>query len=1631
MSDNLSDPVHRGTQTAQRQYSSTAAQTASGSETASSHPGPGPGQTESSCPKFNLQSAAIILKDLGLAKEDLQELISYPEDQTTPENLPFLLHQIRTRKVKRASTTTQSASQTEPHKYSSSAEPQHLKSEVSKAPSLKPDLQPPPDSQPSCTPVDGTPSGKPGIVVSDSQRPGLTVQMDKWASSKESACPLATPHRSTDTSFSTKPKAAQPSPPTMLKLKGIRHSLSRGDVIASVEVFGKTKSVLLFRSKEQASVCFERVEDAEKLRSLKILDIRGTPVSVVSNEVHPPETPTTTPAKEEQKKPVQLTSISSYPAVAGAEKEDLLSTPSASVNRSEKCEATSETEHLTNAESSAKVSGSSRHPPSRTEETTDTKPQNPPTQLKDSSSTGCPESRTPGPETMDSVEATVEEEPTTEDMQTQPEKKVSPVPMEATTSSKMDSATTAARKRQQPAAAAAAAASWCGEGDMGKYLQAERLECLKSAKWKKKKIMEKLMILLTDLPPYPRFQYTEEDVANLLTPFGFQYLHHHIFVVPQAKMAFAIMPDGYSVLNLLKFSSECGLYLNVHKLHWSVLNFPLYHMPQTYPFVFYRFLLRSMGFKTKKNKTCTVYLDNISPSETWTLRNFLRGHDRVVRFLPLLNKVFVAFQTEADADVLVVWSSFLKKTPRYRMYRQELQKTKGDAPPPRVPPGVVAGNWELKAGVVMPPKVSAVPQGSVSPFWVTSTSSPFAFATVSPWFNIPDYVTIRNLQDLQKVNGFCSTLPTVMLTGLPAGDYVHEDVANLTRPYFTKHTPLWLHYSVTVLPLQRRAFVFFNNWDSCRNFMRDHVGDPVSVGGQQLSVHYVSINMRPGFTERKMYVSLMKWSNAHVPNPDALEKRLLCVTVAQMNPEVFGAVLSGVACIAPFLSFLPLANRLCIEMCDSRGVDQVLKKVRSPFSTNADRLPDFWNLTRSDIEHIESAKILKERLEKSCKAMLKHQLRSHQFARPTGTPAQGVLTTPEAEVSRGAVATTDHKVSESAKSDCGGETSQMPRRLEAGLTEDTPTEVGEAKDEADGEELDNYEILDSIDDEPKEEVDRDENPDRSSEVQMLEPDTEGIAADGGFQVLDTVGDEGPTGPEDDADGQTDASALIWDEGGKDQGATSPPNHQPDGGEGSTAKQPTEEDASHMVARNDMSDSAPDPGGETDRRGDGDVSASVSEEQPSHDGDAPDLQKGGASGEGDVKAIKDEEEEDSVDRHPTSSETDSKRRRTRRQDVTVKKEDVVTRRSSRRTGTSDGEDREMKRDAAAAKRHETLTKDNAEDNVDQVGQAFPDTAETERRMSRGSGEKTDNRTEAAENKDAAGDQDRVATRSTRGRRGPTPKTESSDETPPPTRRKRNTPTETRDEASHQILDSVEEDRPAAAGRRAKRGRLRRSVRTATKEQEEEEAYQVVDSVDEDTPTDEPQSAKRSSFSRTANAEEEEKLTFRIEGEELQTLVSLDEIVKEEDDDREAWLSWLESRPLGPESQSAKPPPSSETVDEAGEEEEQEEEAPPTRRRSRRKSLVGRDTKRLRSQAPGVTGDHRLPPFQSGKPLGLEFVVPKLAFFCQICSTFYLSESAVMNVHCSSKRHYDNLQKHHQKLEEDLQTSAPSGDTSVSD
>ncbi|XP_043078167.1 RNA-binding protein 20 isoform X1 [Puntigrus tetrazona] len=52
-----------------------------------------------------------------------------------------------------------------------------------------------------------------------------------------------------------------------------------------------------------------------------------------------------------------------------------------------------------------------------------------------------------------------------------------------------------------------------------------------------------------------------------------------------------------------------------------------------------------------------------------------------------------------------------------------------------------------------------------------------------------------------------------------------------------------------------------------------------------------------------------------------------------------------------------------------------------------------------------------------------------------------------------------------------------------------------------------------------------------------------------------------------------------------------------------------------------------------------------------------------------------------------------------------------------------------------------------------------------------------------------------------------------------------------------------------------------------------------------------------------------------------------------------------------------------------------------------------------------------------PLGVEFIVPRTGFFCNLCGLFYTSEQTAKTSHCRSTIHYRNLQKYLSQLAEE--------------
>ncbi|XP_059210782.1 uncharacterized protein LOC131989550 isoform X2 [Centropristis striata] len=453
-------------------------------------------------------------------------------------------------------------------------------------------------------------------------------------------------------------------------------------------------------------------------------------------------------------------------------------------------------------------------------------------------------------------------------------------------------------------------------------------------------------LFLYNLPEYNGGSYTEEELAELLGLFGFKHTEDSIYVIPHARMAIIAMPKVNHVLHMTKGELSKEFVFKRSMVSVNVIS-KAFMMS---PLEFYRKLMKMVDHKVLDDGLTTILIKNISWSKTQKLRKSLDKIGSVRNFLPLLNKVFVEFESVCDADQLGFWHSLLREPPGYEVHRLKRPNTSPTALPPRLSGNALPDSEDAVEVTNIPSGEFGVPQGSTAPFWVTMNAHPFVFPTGYPLFVIPEYLTVRGKDDIEKASAGGSMVPTVMLTGLPLfGSYHHEDVAKLVWQYFPQQNLHSLYYKVVVLTLQRRAFVFFSDWTSCCNFVRDHIKRSVSVKGSKLSVHFVLDHMNPESSEELMYTSLMKLSNAGVLDPESLQDRLLCVEISVTSLDVIKAVTKAVASIAPFVSFLPLANRICFEMADASDVTKVLEKYRL----------DAWKTT------VKSLKSLKQRLQDS------------------------------------------------------------------------------------------------------------------------------------------------------------------------------------------------------------------------------------------------------------------------------------------------------------------------------------------------------------------------------------------------------------------------------------------------------------------------------------------------------------------------------------------------------------------------------------------------------------------------------------------------------------------------------------------
>ncbi|XP_057709880.1 uncharacterized protein LOC130927828 isoform X2 [Corythoichthys intestinalis] len=486
---------------------------------------------------------------------------------------------------------------------------------------------------------------------------------------------------------------------------------------------------------------------------------------------------------------------------------------------------------------------------------------------------------------------------------------------------------------------------------MCKFLLPHKIAVLGLTDLKKNILKGKRRQLLIFNLPVEHDSYCIEDIIQLVKPFGFDLFADKIYVLPQSRMAFVELTTEKGVVAAMDAWKTNKPTLKDQKLEACVLSAEVPMWPRG----FYHWVMRQMHLPVEERCPRTILIKGITLSETASLRKALRKIGVVNNFLPLHNKVFVEFESEISADRIGIWYTLHDQCPAYSIYRLNIPRGVSDIPqtfPPEAMPDLAF------AGATVETCPFGIPELTLSPFYLTMRTSPYLFFTFSPWFIIPEFLTVKKEGDINEARRL-GVSPTIMLTNLPEDSFKHEDVANLAWPYFSQKDLRSLYYNVIVLPLQRRAFVYFSDWDASCRFVRRHLGCEFKVRRNRLALHFVLQPMCAPNSEENMYKSMMQLSNSRISEMESLAERLLCVEITRSRNENIRLLLPLISRRAEVINFLPLANRICIEMANSAGVARVLEESKY-FSM---KIPKYQQLEWKDIQRFESIQSLNWRLQ--------------------------------------------------------------------------------------------------------------------------------------------------------------------------------------------------------------------------------------------------------------------------------------------------------------------------------------------------------------------------------------------------------------------------------------------------------------------------------------------------------------------------------------------------------------------------------------------------------------------------------------------------------------------------------------------
>uniref|UniRef100_A0AAZ3SS07 Matrin-type domain-containing protein n=1 Tax=Oncorhynchus tshawytscha TaxID=74940 RepID=A0AAZ3SS07_ONCTS len=113
---------------------------------------------------------------------------------------------------------------------------------------------------------------------------GMSKSGSKLGSGRSSTRKSSSPSKSSSSTSTKTKKKRGPGTSALLKLMNIPQHTAHDEVMKAVEPFGKIKNIILLKSIQQASVMFEKEEDARLLASCKTLTIRGQVVIIRMEE---------------------------------------------------------------------------------------------------------------------------------------------------------------------------------------------------------------------------------------------------------------------------------------------------------------------------------------------------------------------------------------------------------------------------------------------------------------------------------------------------------------------------------------------------------------------------------------------------------------------------------------------------------------------------------------------------------------------------------------------------------------------------------------------------------------------------------------------------------------------------------------------------------------------------------------------------------------------------------------------------------------------------------------------------------------------------------------------------------------------------------------------------------------------------------------------------------------------------------------------------------------------------------------------------------------------------------------------------------------------------------------------------